>query len=109
MGVQLGTKYKDTISGFEGVATGRYDYHNGCQRVTLSGSDKDGCPKDYTFDVQQLVDVETGKAADDVLTKAAKKLVKGFNEAAEAAAATLKTKKAARVGGPRSTPSRSGH
>ena len=97
MPVELGRKYRDTISGWEGVATGRYDYLNGCQRVSLSGA-KDGKPEEYVFDVQQLIDIVTGIPADDEFSsvkpvKAKKKAVARVKE---------------RVGGPRSTPSRTG-
>lgn len=33
--VKLGDKYRDTISGFEGVATARYEFVNGCVRYEL--------------------------------------------------------------------------
>ena len=51
--VKLGEKYRDTLSGFEGTATGIFEYLYGCLRVQLSG-DKDGEPKEFVFDEPQL-------------------------------------------------------
>lgn len=59
----LGNRYSDPISGWEGTATARYEYLNGCVRVELSGADKDGKPDAYVFDVQQLVAVDQPSAA----------------------------------------------
>lgn len=50
----LGEKYRDVVSGWEGVLTARYDYMNGCTRVEISGADKDGKPESFVFDVQQV-------------------------------------------------------
>jgi hypothetical protein len=61
MGVTLGEKYRDTISGFEGVAVGRYEYLYGCIRIGLEGLDKDGAPVERVFDEQRLEVVETKK------------------------------------------------
>jgi hypothetical protein len=54
--VALGTRYRDSITGFEGVATARYEFLYGCVRVLLEGT-KDGKPAEYTFDEQRLTDV----------------------------------------------------
>lgn len=56
MKVQLGKRYRDTISGFEGVATGRFEYLHGCVRWNLSGV-LAGEPKDFSFDEPQLAEV----------------------------------------------------
>lgn len=53
----LGNTYRDPISGWEGVATARYEYLNGCVRVELSAADKDGKPDSFVFDHEQLVQV----------------------------------------------------
>lgn len=50
----LGRRYRDTISGWTGVATARYEYMNGCVRIELSGVDKDGKPDGHVFDIQQI-------------------------------------------------------
>lgn len=57
MKVKLGKKYRDPISGFEGVATGRYEYLHGCVRWQLSGQ-LNGEPKDFVFDEPQLEEVK---------------------------------------------------
>jgi hypothetical protein len=54
--VKLGERYRDSITGFEGVATARYEFLYGCIRVMLEGQ-KDGQPAEFTFDEQRLTDV----------------------------------------------------
>lgn len=58
--LQLGKKYRDKISGWEGILTARYEYMNGCVRVEISGADKDGQPKGFVFDEQQIELVPDG-------------------------------------------------
>ncbi len=54
--IRLGEKYRDTITGFEGVATSRCEYLYGCVRVTLEGVSVDGkAPEELCFDEQRLV------------------------------------------------------
>lgn len=45
---------KDVVSGFEGAVIARYDYINGCVRLEVAGTDKDGKPEAFIFDEQQL-------------------------------------------------------
>lgn len=52
--IELGKKAKDIVSGWEGLATARYEYMNGCIRYEISAQDKDGQPKSFVFDEQQL-------------------------------------------------------
>jgi hypothetical protein len=55
--IELGSRAKDKISGFEGIAVCRSTWLYGCDRYTLwAGSlDKDGkIPEGATFDEQQL-------------------------------------------------------
>lgn len=52
--IVLGERYRDTISGFEGVATARYEFLHGCVRVCLE-TGKDGEAKEGVFDEQRLV------------------------------------------------------
>ena len=52
--VVLGERYRDPISGWEGVATCLHTYLHGCRRVTLAGTDGDGRPDEYAFDEPQL-------------------------------------------------------
>lgn len=58
MELQLGAKYRDKVSGWEGTATARYEYMNGCVRVEIGGADKDGKPESFVFDIQQIEPVE---------------------------------------------------
>lgn len=60
--VELGDKVRDTISGFEGIATGVFNYLNGCTRVGISGSmsDPDKEPPTWVFDEPQVEVVESG-------------------------------------------------
>lgn len=39
--VELGIKTKDTVTGFEGIATARFTYLNGCVRIELQPPAKD--------------------------------------------------------------------
>lgn len=52
--IPLGSKCRDTVSGWQGVATGRYEYMNGCVRYEISAHDKDGKPESFVFDEQQI-------------------------------------------------------
>jgi hypothetical protein len=60
--VTLGSKVRDTITGFEGIATGRGVYLNGCVSVCITRSEltKDGEPKVEWFDEQRVEVVESG-------------------------------------------------
>lgn len=55
--IELGKKYRDTIHGFEGIATCVSRYLTGCDRVMLE-SNKDGDLKEYWFDITRLEGVE---------------------------------------------------
>lgn len=83
--VELGSKVRDRVSGWEGTATARYEYLNGCERYEVSAHDKDGKPEGFVFDVQQL----------EVLAPPAAELVRR----PEAVPATPQR----RTGGPRSS------
>lgn len=61
--VVLGRKYRDTVSGWEGTATARYQYMNGCIRIEIAGADKDGKPESFVFDVQQIEELDAPKIA----------------------------------------------
>ena len=64
MKVILGKEYKDSISGFQGVATARSTYLYGCVRVLITSTrlkeDGDFLP-DCWFDEPQLVGVRSLK------------------------------------------------
>ena len=51
--IQLGDEYRDTITGFVGIAIGRHEYIHGCTRITLQKA-KDGDIKEYSFDAPAL-------------------------------------------------------
>lgn len=56
MSVNLGDKVKDSVTGLEGIVTGKTDYLNGCTRVHVQPQElKDGKPVDFSvFDEPQL-------------------------------------------------------
>lgn len=51
--IKLGNKYRDTITGFEGTATGKHEYIHGCTRITLSAL-SGGDIKECSFDAPAL-------------------------------------------------------
>ncbi len=55
--IELGKKYKDSITGFEGIATARTEYMFGCVNILLVGKElkSDGTPNELWFDEQRLV------------------------------------------------------
>lgn len=56
----LGSKYRDDVTKFEGIATSKVEFLNGCVRVALQSEEKkDGAPLEpQYFDFQQLSFVE---------------------------------------------------
>lgn len=59
--VKLGSKVKDSISGFCGIATGRFEYLYGCIRIAVAAqqTDKDGkVSESSVFDEDQLETLE---------------------------------------------------
>jgi hypothetical protein len=53
--IDLGRKYKDKITGFEGVATGYVIYISGCNQALLSPQIRDGKVEECRwFDEQRL-------------------------------------------------------
>lgn len=40
--IELGATYRDTVTGFEGVATGKVEYLTGCEQAYLEGSREGG-------------------------------------------------------------------
>ena len=63
--IQLGDKVRDTISGFEGIATARHQYMYGCVRISVTPkTDKAGKHQDtQSFDEPQLEVVEAKQVA----------------------------------------------
>lgn len=57
---RLGDRYRDPLTGFEGVATAVTFYLHACERVTLEFI-KDGEIKFESFDAPRLIHVATGE------------------------------------------------
>jgi len=57
--IKLGKKYKDKVTGIEGIATAVTEYEFGCRRIVLEKLGKDENKNqiimEYTFDEQRLV------------------------------------------------------
>lgn len=58
--IKLGERYRDSITGFEGIAISIHTYIHGCTRVALQTL-KDGDIKDFAFDAPALVEIKTEK------------------------------------------------
>jgi len=61
--VELGDRVKDQVTGFVGIAMGRSEFINKCERFALQDEklDKDNKVRDLVwFDVEQLVVVKKG-------------------------------------------------
>lgn len=73
--INLGTKVKDKVSGYEGIAICRSVFLNGCIRITVQAPvDKEGkIPADAWFDEQQLEIVD----AKSIMMKPKKQLTGG--------------------------------
>lgn len=59
--IELGKKYRDTIHGFEGIATSQQAYLTGCDRVYLEFM-TDNEIKGSWFDITQIEGVKLSKA-----------------------------------------------
>lgn len=61
--IKLGDRYKDPITGYEGIAVGRTEYLYGCARIGLQAPiNKDGSiPEWQWFDELQVVEAEPDK------------------------------------------------
>ena len=55
--IQFGRRYRDTVTGWEGIATAYTKWMNGCVRWHLEALDKDGKPAEEWFDSQQIEEV----------------------------------------------------
>ena len=60
MALKLGTRVRCTITGFEGIATGRCEYLYGCVQIKVQGNEiKDGKPVEGVWlDEGQLTEVK---------------------------------------------------
>lgn len=63
MGIQLGTKVRDEVTGIEGMATARTTWVYGCERICVERLDKDGSPLEHWFDEVRLHPVPTPEPA----------------------------------------------
>lgn len=66
MNFKLGSKVRDSITGFTGIATSKHEYLNGCIRISITPPvDKEGKMQEpQVFDIQQIEVVdEPAKAA----------------------------------------------
>lgn len=54
MKVKLGDRYRDSISGFEGVATSRVEHLHRCPTVWLERADDEAKPCEQGFDEPRL-------------------------------------------------------
>lgn len=65
MKVKLGKQYRDRVSGFEGIATARYEFLNKCVRIELTGrSEENKKPPAIVFDIDQLEKAGEGITTD---------------------------------------------
>lgn len=66
--LQLGDEVRDEVTGFQGIATARYSYLNGCNRVFVQpkvDKEKMTLPAGATFDEPQLVVIKAKFATGD--------------------------------------------
>ena len=56
--LEVGTRQRDKVSGWEGTLTAVYVYMNGCVRVELAGTNDKGAPESYVFDHEQIEPVK---------------------------------------------------
>lgn len=61
MTAKLGKKYRDKITGIEGIATSVTEFLYGCRRIGLTYKDGDGKPADVVFDEPSLEEVKEPK------------------------------------------------
>ena len=74
--IKLGDKVKDTITGFEGIATSQIKFLNGCVQIGIQpyGLTKDGDVKEQHFvDSQQIEVIKPPKPEKPKKEKKAKK------------------------------------
>ncbi len=66
--IQFGKKYKDIITGYEGIATAWVEYLSGCNQVLLAATIKgDGALiSPEWFDIQRIQAIESGEAIQDI-------------------------------------------
>jgi len=64
--IELGKKVKDSITGFNGIVTGKVEYITGCRQYLVVGKSKDNKPADSLwFDEDRLLGNPIGKKAEN--------------------------------------------
>lgn len=58
--IDLGSRYRDAVTGYTGVATSRTEYLQGCFRIQLERLDENGKPEGFAFDEPNLEFVDVG-------------------------------------------------
>lgn len=101
--IALGSTVRDAVTGFQGVATGRFEYLNGCIRYMVECPPKDegGKPEELIFDEERLEQVEPPH---ERWAHVEQRLHGHLTAGVEASPDTDKIP--VRTGGPRPTPSR---
>lgn len=59
--VELGQKYRDTATGFEGTASAIYFFQHGCERVALKALNGNGELVESVFDAPELEQLTSGR------------------------------------------------
>ena len=54
MSIKLGSTVTDKVTGFTGIATGRFEYINGCVRYCVERGKDDGGVEELHFDQERL-------------------------------------------------------
>ncbi len=67
--IKLGSRVKDKVTGFTGIATGRLVWEFACIRIAVQAQDldKDGKPLDFQWFDEPRLDVLEEKAAETAL------------------------------------------
>lgn len=59
--IKLGSKVEDLVSGFQGIATAKIEYINGCQQICIAGKSIDNKPGENLYvDIQQIKIIDEG-------------------------------------------------
>lgn len=74
MSINLGSKVRDSITGFTGIATSKHEYLNGCIRISITPPvDKEGKMQDsQVIDIQQVEILDPPAAAQPADREAAR-------------------------------------
>jgi hypothetical protein len=67
--IVLSERYRDSQTGYEGVATAIYFFQHACERILLERVNPiDNKIEEMSFDAPRLIHIETGKVATSVKT-----------------------------------------